>query len=194
MLGHVLPCLAIDRIPCGGLVYAEFSRYLRGAFPAPSYFHHHFIGELCLSLAFAYDRRSMQKLIGFVLFAGSPSNIVKAIVEWISISMASLMRGRWPWANERLQNQGMYRPLSGLSIAIKNERWVTFGKSGAPDFPWKHHCASPFGFHKAIHRSNSSVIRDFVEAFETDSCAPFFEHDSSPLLMAQFYLLGGWHG
>lgn len=123
-----------------------------------------FFGEFCIPAAFTSIACPVFYAISLICGSSVPPQIAQDVIFWIAVVMAALILFRWR-ANKRKKNKPMH-----------------FGALLSIVFP-KLNCQPPIfsifrkGFHlPALNRSNSSVVRNFINSFVSNYREPIFHN------------------
>lgn len=104
----------------------------------------------------------------------NPSQIAESVVAPVEIDVVGLFAFAGH-AAEREQNDPMNNGPARLAVNAKHDTEIAatvrgWGKNPPLDCVW----ALPFALDGSVQRPYAAKVRDFVEAFITDYCAPLF--------------------
>lgn len=181
MLLHVLPRLPISCAENSWFRYTEHLCKSRASTRIAANFLYKLLCQFCLWLSISVGDCSVEERVGFVLFLGSPSKIVKSVVRWISISMATIMRWSWSGACKCLKNYYMdsLHLYSFPSCGQRKNEISIFCNSLDANSGF-YVSVAPSSRYSPTDASNLTVIRYLIESFVSNNCAPFFLHNSPP--------------
>ena len=136
----MLPAMTVNQFVYAGKGYAIF---FGNVFPRRPVSHQQanlddlFFGQFCRPMFFSFACRAVLGSVGLIFAWRSPSKIVQAVVNWISVKVSALS-SLGAWANKSQQNQVMY-----ISHPWTNKnRSISASTTHGFHFPGKSICAS----------------------------------------------------